>query len=156
MSKAQHLLEMKIFCNIINIFTVTFDQSNAEPNSLNSSACNFCFWTGKLWKTQCDLHQGETGGWQAARASKPRLSGPAHALFVMILYTDHPGRHPTRSHSRAQPCLSDSNRQQFGHRALRLSSSTDAVQDYTIQHVWSSFITCRLLKLIYSDSLSLI
>jgi len=29
-SKEQHLFEIEIFCNIINIFTVTFDQFNAS------------------------------------------------------------------------------------------------------------------------------
>ncbi len=29
-SKEQHLLEIEIFCNIINVFTVTFDQLNAS------------------------------------------------------------------------------------------------------------------------------
>ncbi len=28
-SKEQHLFEMEIFCNIINVFTATFDQINA-------------------------------------------------------------------------------------------------------------------------------
>jgi len=28
-SKEQHLFETEIFCNIINVFTVTFDQFNA-------------------------------------------------------------------------------------------------------------------------------
>ncbi len=27
-SKEQHLFELKIFCNIINVFTVTFDHFN--------------------------------------------------------------------------------------------------------------------------------
>ncbi len=27
--KEQHLFEIEIFCNIINVFTVTFDQLNA-------------------------------------------------------------------------------------------------------------------------------
>ncbi len=40
-SKEQHLLEMEIFCNIINIFTVTFDQFNA---ALLNKSINFSYW----------------------------------------------------------------------------------------------------------------
>ncbi len=32
----QHLFEIEIFCNIINVFTVTFDKLNAS--SLNNSS----------------------------------------------------------------------------------------------------------------------
>ncbi len=37
-SKEQHLFELKIFCNIINVFTITFDQFNASllNQSVNS------------------------------------------------------------------------------------------------------------------------
>ncbi len=36
-SKEQHLFEIEIFCNIINVFTVTFDQFNASL--INKSTC---------------------------------------------------------------------------------------------------------------------
>ncbi len=29
-SKEQHLFEIEIFCNVINVFTITFDQFNAS------------------------------------------------------------------------------------------------------------------------------
>ncbi len=37
-SKEQHLFEIEIFCNIINVFTATFDQFNA---SLLNKSNNF-------------------------------------------------------------------------------------------------------------------
>jgi len=40
-SEEQHLLEIEIFCNIINVFTVTFDQFNV---SLMNKSINFFFY----------------------------------------------------------------------------------------------------------------
>ncbi len=37
-SKEQHLFQIEIFCDIINVFTVTFDQFNA---SLMNNSINF-------------------------------------------------------------------------------------------------------------------
>ncbi len=41
-SKVQHLFELKIFCNIINVFTVTFDQLNASLLNKNLTDPNIC------------------------------------------------------------------------------------------------------------------
>ncbi len=44
-SKEWHLLEIEIFCNVISVFSVTIDQSNA---SLMNKSINFPL-TPKLW-----------------------------------------------------------------------------------------------------------
>ncbi len=51
-SKEQHLFETEIFCNIINVFTVTFDQFNA---SLMNKSINlfFKYYWPKTFEWQC-------------------------------------------------------------------------------------------------------
>ncbi len=42
-SKEQHLFETEIFCNIINVFTVTFDQFNvSSQKTLTDPKLHFC------------------------------------------------------------------------------------------------------------------
>ncbi len=48
-SKEQHLFEIEIFSNIINVFAVTFDQFNA---SLMNKSINF-FRTPNFWAVVC-------------------------------------------------------------------------------------------------------
>ncbi len=49
MSKDKHLFKMNIFCNIINIFTVTFDQFNTSLlNKRNNFLQNIHFTDTKL------------------------------------------------------------------------------------------------------------
>jgi len=38
--KEQYLFKIEIFCNIINAFTVTFDQFNASSINKRSNLCN--------------------------------------------------------------------------------------------------------------------
>ncbi len=56
-SKDQHLFEIEIFCIIINVFTVTFDQSNAfffnESINFLKNIINNCIFTWLVY--QCPL-----------------------------------------------------------------------------------------------------
>ncbi len=52
-SKEQHFFKIEIFCYIINVFTVTFDQFNA---SLINKSINFFLLTPKLTLVYKCLH----------------------------------------------------------------------------------------------------
>ncbi len=56
-SKEQHLFEIEIFSNIINVFAVAFDQFNA---SLMNKSINF-FCTPNFWAVVCVCE--ETADW---------------------------------------------------------------------------------------------